>query len=192
MHQNHFVTSRLPTNDGYTWTLASRLGHMLARCEEQFGPRDNTYAILGIEFGPDPVPHTWFPGSRNHVLIQLAPNAIDDEVLACYQLAHECVHLLAPTGTAGANILEEGLATVFSENYILSEFQRAIPTYEQNYAFAAAMVRHLLSKEPDAIPRLRRVEPCFSKMTPKVFAAAGLQIPSNIIDQLLAPFAPTS
>lgn len=35
---------------GCTWTLSSRLGQMLREAEEQFGERDKSYTILGIEF----------------------------------------------------------------------------------------------------------------------------------------------
>ena len=47
------VAQRLSDGCGYTWTLASRLGEMLHMAEELFGPRDCSYTILGIEFGPD-------------------------------------------------------------------------------------------------------------------------------------------
>ena len=64
------VAQRLSDGCGYTWTLASRLGEMLHMAEELFGPRDCSYTILGIEFGPDN-PRIWYPGNRRHIIIQL-------------------------------------------------------------------------------------------------------------------------
>lgn len=68
------VAQRLPTNDGYTWTLASRLGHMLQRAEELYGLRDTSYTILGIEF-TDGNPQSWWPGNRRNIVIQLSTGA---------------------------------------------------------------------------------------------------------------------
>jgi hypothetical protein len=64
----------------------------------------------------------WYPGDRKHIVIQLSVNCLTDLPRACYQLAHECIHLLAPTGRQNANNLEEGLATLFSEDYATCEF----------------------------------------------------------------------
>jgi hypothetical protein len=44
------IANPLPSGDGYTWTLASRLGEMISEIEAQFGKRDRSWTILGIEF----------------------------------------------------------------------------------------------------------------------------------------------
>ena len=36
---------------GFLWTLTTRLGKLLFDAEQQFGPRDPSWTILGIEFG---------------------------------------------------------------------------------------------------------------------------------------------
>ena len=82
---------------GYTWTLPSRLGRILREVEELYGLRDSSWTVLGIEFGPRN-PHLWYPSSGKNIVIQLGMSAIDHAGLARYQLAHECVHLLAPNG----------------------------------------------------------------------------------------------
>ena len=67
--------------------------------------------------------------------------------------------------------------------------QDAIRTRSQNYIDAAARVRELLQLEPDAIRKLRAVEPDFFRMTEHTFADAGLdQIPQPLMAELLRTF----
>jgi hypothetical protein len=103
----------LPDSTGWTWTLASRLGHILSTAEGLFGPRDHTYTILGVEFGGGN-PQIWYPGSCRNIVIQITPECATDMSRACYQMAHEVIHLLSPSGGNNANNFEEGLATYFS------------------------------------------------------------------------------
>ena len=187
MNPSHFTASRL-TDGSSSWTLVTRLGQMLSRAENLYGPRDRSWTILGIEFGLVPPPMIWFPGDCKHIAIRLAPNVLDNEVLACYQLAHECVHLLAPIGQANVPVLEEGVATAFAEDYV----SNPLLTNEPAYIRAAAVVRELLSNTPDAILRLRAIEPCFQKITASVFGEAGLTVPKAMIDELLSSFKPTA
>lgn len=189
MLDTHFIAAALPTNDGFTWTLMSRFGHMLTEITSLYGHRDMTWTPVGVEFGPSG-PQLWYPGNCRNVAIQLAMNAVDDNALACYQLAHECVHLLAPTGKAVAPVIEEGLATVFSEDYVRQIFGLPSFTRLPSYIDAATKVRQLQAVDAHAIKSLRAVEPSFVKMTSATFAAAGLHsVPSTLIDELLAPFA---
>jgi hypothetical protein len=185
---SHYIAVSLPENTGFTWTLVSRLGAMLHEIEGLYGRRDMSWTPIGVEFGPE-TPQLWFPGNCKNIAIQLAPNARWDNVLACYQLAHECVHLLAPDGRDGAPVLEEGLATVYSEDYIARNFNRAGLTNFQSYADAATKVRQLLALNPDAIKALRQIEPCFKQMTASTFVAAGLHTaPESLVNDLLTPF----
>ena len=107
----------LSDHEGYTWTLVSRLGEMLYTAEELFGPRDQSYTILGVEFVDDG-PQIWYPGNCKHIIIQLNPLAATDMSRACYQMAHETIHLLAPTGGQNANNFEEGVACYFASYYL--------------------------------------------------------------------------
>ena len=177
----------LPTGDGYSWTLTSRLGAILCELEGRFGERDKSWTILGVEFEKNG-PQIWYPANCKNIAIQLAPNAIENEMLACYQLAHEAVHLLAPTGGRHAPILEEGLATVFSEDFVLREFRVSNVTNLPHYIEAAACVRLLLETHPDAISRLRAIEPAFFKMSSSTFVRAGINIDNEHISQLLSSF----
>lgn len=106
------------TDDGYSWTLVSRLGDMLQELERIYGPRDKSYTILGIEFEKNG-PQLWYPGNRKDIIIQLSLEAQYDLPMALYQLAHEAVHLLAPTGGSHSTVFEEGFATVFAWDYTM-------------------------------------------------------------------------
>lgn len=188
MLDSHYIAASRSENDGYTWTLVSRLGAMLSEIEGLYGRRDMSWTPIGVEFGPE-CPQLWFPGNCKHIAIQLAPNARWDNVLACYQLAHECVHLLAPDGHSGAPVLEEGLATVFAEDFVARNFNRSGLTQLQSYVDAASKVRQLLALDPEAIKSLRNVEPCFKKMTASTFGMAGLNFgPEGLVKDLLVPF----
>jgi hypothetical protein len=160
---------------------------MLYEVEQLYGVRDLSWTILGVEFGPD-TNQVWYPGNRKHVAIQLASNAQESTPLACYQLAHECVHLLAPGGGSPSAVIEEGLATVFSEDYVLREFGLKDLTNMPTYRAAAALVRELLSIVPNAIQRLRAIEPAFRQLTPETFVAADVLVPPSLVAQLLVTF----
>jgi hypothetical protein len=173
---------------GYTWTLASRTGHILQSLEASFGPRDKSYTLLGVEFA-DGQPQIWYPGNCGNIVIQLSTSAIDNMPRAVYQLAHECVHVLAPSGRSAAPVVEEGLATVFSEDYVLRHFGIHFGTELERYARAAHDVRELVSTYPDAIKALRKVEPAFYKLNVQTFEKAGLlNVPVALRDRLLTPF----
>jgi hypothetical protein len=181
---------------GNTWTLATRFGQLLHKIERKYGFREPGWTLLGVEFHDD-VPQVWFPGSgdyppRRHIVIMLSAAAFSNEKQAIYQLAHECVHLLSPGKLGSATVMEEGLATAFSEDIIeewFGEKNKAGYTNDQRYRDAAAHVRQLLQQEPDAILHLRGVEPAFSRMTAATFVDAGLNVPTALVDELLSKFS---
>ena len=187
MNPTHFIAQQLPSRDGYTWTLPSRLSAILAEVEGRYGERDRSYTVLGIEFGPE-TPMLWYPGSRKHIVVQLALNALDDTALALYQLAHECVHLLSPTGGVNAPVLEEGLATIYSEEYVAREFNRTGLTNIASYIHAASLVRQLLQHDDQAIPKLRALEPSFVRLTSEHFQRVLAGVDGVLVQQLLTRF----
>ena len=65
---SHFLAQPLPGGGGYTWTLPSLLGDMLDRAQTQFGPRDLSYTLPGVEFGFG-LPCIWWPGHRKDLVI---------------------------------------------------------------------------------------------------------------------------
>ncbi|MBB1287666.1 hypothetical protein H5085_02460 [Pseudoalteromonas sp. SR43-6] len=190
INSRHYLTQPLSTNDGYTWTLASRLGAMLREIENLYGERDKSWTFVGVEFEKNG-PQNWFPGNCGNIAIQLNTNALDNEILAHYQLAHEVVHLLAPDGKRGAPIIEEGLATLYSEDFISREYGATGYTNMPSYIDAAKSVRDLLSFDPEAIKKLRAVQPSFKEMTVETFKIANINYPQEKILKLISAFVRT-
>lgn len=180
------IANPLPSGDGYTWTLASRLGEMIAYIEAQFGERDRSKTILGIEFC-DSGPQTWFPGNRGHIVIQLGLSAKEDPVQALFQLAHESVHLLDPVVFGFATVLEEGLATHFSLQYI-KQFHSNYTTSDQKYAAAARLVAQLLDIDPMVIKDLRSKGIKISQISASQLVAVCPQLPKSVALALSTPF----
>ena len=182
------VTQPLCDRSGYKWTLASRLGDMLDLAEQLFGKRDYSYTILGIEFACDG-PQIWYPGNRRHIIIQLGFRATTNLSEACYQMAHETVHLLAPTGCRNANNLEEGVACFFANYYMKKTFNAprrctGMPSYEQ----ALALVEPHLDEDIHCIRRLRKNQPSFRKMSKDAVSKDFQNLTPQDVDFLLETF----
>lgn len=161
MDPSHWIAHKIP--HGYSWTLISRLGQMLQIAEKRFGERDKSYTILGIEYS-DSNPQTWYPGDCKHIAIQLGVAARADLNQALFHLSHECIHLLAPTKKRGVNVLEEGLASYFSVEYMLKEIGVSMQSSLESYRAAEQKVREVLDIDPNAIWKLRNRRPGFSDM----------------------------
>lgn len=152
-----------PYPGGSSWTLTSRLGHLLETAENSFGPRDRAFTPIGIEFGGDR-PTTWFPGNADRVSIRLSMAAANSPSQAYYQLAHEVIHLLAPRAGKIACNFEEGLATTFSDDECAKlgiVFGLGILAYER----PRNLVRSILKKQPDVIMLARAERPCMFDWT---------------------------
>lgn len=160
MNDPLLIAQTLP--HGYTWTLASRLGDMLTFAEELFGARNKQFTILGIEFN-DSGPRIWYPKSKENIVIQLSLEALNSETLALYQLAHECIHLLSPSGSANANVLEEGLAVYFSWWYLKEALglDGKNVTNSDAYKTAGLLVEKLLHLNPEFFLQVRSSHPRF-------------------------------
>lgn len=181
---------------GMSWTLTTRTGELLTELEDRYGARDKSWTLLGIEFSEDG-PDIWYPGSNDspppkHVAIRLSPAAFRNYKEAMYQLSHECVHLLSPSGRASAPVMEEGLAKLYSMEIIVRLCGHPPGQNYGNlsaYDYAAGYVHQLLQIDSNAIRKLRDKEPAFFKMTATTFTEAGLsQVPQPLIDELLRAF----
>jgi hypothetical protein len=150
------------------WTLTTLLWRLLRQAEEQYGPRDTAWTIMGIEFGAT-VPQTWYPnrasGARDVVVI-LSETAASSLQQAVFQLAHEVVHLLAPGDDPPANRFEEGLATLFSHQ-ICAQCGSTFHAGDARYLSAETDLLALLNlAPPNAISMLRLDRPRFSSFDP--------------------------
>lgn len=177
----------LLNDGGYSWTLTSYLGDMLTKAEQAYGSRDISYTILGIEFY-DSGPQIWFPGNCRHIAIQLTLSTMNDMPLGCYQLAHECIHLLSPTGTRASSTLEEGLATFFAHNYVQDKFNIPISAGDPRYESARVLVSQLLSIDENAVKTLRDIEPTISNITASQILSCYPSFDSRTAEALVAPF----
>jgi hypothetical protein len=156
---------RSKTLNGDSWTLTTRLGNMLNLAQAAYGPRDDSYTILGIEFVENNPPQIWYPGNCKHIAIQLTPDTITNQLEGCYQLAHECIHLLSPSGGCTVNVLEEGLATYFAHQYVEKEFNFTILPTIKSYEIARQLVHKLLKFDADAVKKIRKSQFAISKIT---------------------------
>ena len=178
----------LSDRDGYTWTLVSRLGEMLYMAEELFGPRDRSYTILGVEFVSDN-PRIWYPGNCQHIIIQLDLSAATNMFQACYQLAHETIHLLAPTGGKNANNLEEGVACYFADLFMKEAMRNPYPPPSLlSYRAAFELVKPLLDADKYCIRKLRKQQPSFSKMSEEQISIAFPNLTSKDVGFLISKF----
>ena len=160
VYDNLIIAFPCPPESGspYTLTLASRLGHMFEMAERRFGPRDQSYTILGFEFRAG-LPQIWFPGNAKHVIVQLDSANLYDQNLPLLQMAHECVHLLTPVLPANVSVLEEGLATYFSKEYMASHVGGVWFTGDQKCGHAEMLARKLLLLNADAIKHFEKLFP---------------------------------
>ena len=188
IEKNLLFAERMSDDRGYTWTLASRLSNMLHMAEELFGPRDYSYTLLGIEFGPDN-PRIWYPGNRRHIIIQLSLLAATSMSQACYQMAHETIHLLAPSGGRNANNFEEGVACYFAAYYMKRKLNQlplnpGLPSYER----ALALIKPCLDEDIYCVRRLRENQPSFLDMSKEEISKEFPKLTSEDVNFLMSPF----
>jgi len=176
-----------PFPGGHTWTLATVTGRLLREAEARFGPRDRSFTLLGVEFTSTDVPQTWFPGASDQVIIQLSDQARTEPHRACFQLAHEIIHLLAPISGGGAPVIEEGLATLFADEQA-ARYRWNIATGMRSYLDAKAAVSALLFLNPDAIRHIRSTRPGFRQFTPELLINAAPAFDPVLATYLCQPF----
>ena len=181
-----FISHPIP--DGHSWTITSKLGHILKIAEEKYGPRDYSYTILGVEFNQDGHPRIWYPGNRKHLIIQISLDCFNDFNRAVFQVAHEAIHCLCPTGVKSANVLEEGLANLFSIEYTLANGNGIWSSNDQNYTDASELVKQLLSFDEEIIKKLRIIEPTISLIDKSLILKTNPNIPEKLADSLTLKF----
>ena len=183
---DRLFTAPVP-NGGYKWTLASLLGDMLCEAEKLFGERDYSYTILGVELVYDG-PRVWYPGDRKHIIIQLSLEAATDLFVACYEMAQEVVHLLAPTGGPHANNFEEGVSCYFAELWMKERLNAEFLPSMSSYRDVLNAVRPLLDTDRYFVRKLRNQQPSFSKITKEQLKGVFPDLSSDDISFLLKKF----
>ena len=116
-----FVKHPDGNNSKYAQQLRRHLGNMLEMAEDLFGRRDRWYRCVGIEFH-DANPQLKYlsrpDGDGLNIIIRLSQSAAQNMSQTCFEMAHETVHLLAPTGSQNVTNLHEGVACFFSMYYM--------------------------------------------------------------------------
>ncbi len=178
-----------PFQKGYTWTIISKLGHILESAEKKFGERDKSYTILGVEITNQSRPQIWYPGNSKNIIIQITDNCLFDLNRAVFQVAHESVHCLCPTEGNHTNVLEEGLANLFSIEYCkLNGHGDKWSANEIDYTNASENVSKFLRYDSDIIKKLRAIEPKISMINKDLIKKVNSSIPESLIDNLTKKF----
>ena len=146
---------------GHSWTLTTRLGKFLQKAEKEYGIRDKTWTILGVEFSAEGQPTVWYPFSQDNtkfIAIQLTRKTANDKKRALFQLAHETIHLLSPAGpNQKSSVLEEGLATYFSIHALADTGVKIKAQYigSESYIQAYILVSTLYKTHSDTSDRIK-------------------------------------
>lgn len=174
---------------GRSWSLSTVFHRLLKEAEKRYGPRDRSYSYVGLEFG-GPIPSTWYPESGRDVAIVLSDDAALNVNQACFQLAHEVVHLLCPTGKPGATAFEEGLAAMFSDD-MSSLHGWNYFTQQSAYTEPSRLVRLAITAKANGVRHLRATKPLFGDWLPADLEAEfGTALTASERDFLCAQFVP--
>jgi len=177
-----------PIPGGNSWTITSKLGDILLQAENRYGYRDKSYTILGVEFTTDDNPQVWYPQNCNHIIIQITTTCLADMNQAVFQVAHEVIHCLSPSGGRNANVLEEGLACYFSIEYTKMN-GHGIQSYGRpSYQEALTLVEQLLAIDKESIKKARLIQPILSLITKETLMSINSNITNELADKLTNKF----
>jgi hypothetical protein len=182
------IFSSSPIPNGHSWTIVSKLGHILQTAEARYGERDKSCTILGMEISTQAIPQIWYPENCKNAVIQITVNCANDINRAVYQVAHEAIHFLSLTGGANSNYLEEGLATHFSIEYTLNNGHGIWHSGDPKYDEALKLVEQLFLIDPNIIKTLRHVEPTISLITRELLTRTNSNITQDLADKLTRKF----
>lgn len=160
----------------YERSLKKELLTILEEAEFWYGPRDSSYEVQEPLISECTTANVvvypfWF------ARIYLSNNSRIDRQLASAELSHEAIHILSPSYFIGPTVLEEGLATYFSFNYVNRVHGLGWEkSYDPKYEAARQGVSILLAKNEFAIKELRAREPVISKIGEKLLVeVAGIE-----------------
>jgi hypothetical protein len=105
-----------------------------------------------------------------------------------FQLAHECVHLLSPSGGNNALRIEEGFATWFADKAASEHVGFHNVKHIASYAAARADVEVLLERDLLAIKLIRETQPILWELTPADILAALPDTDAALAERLCERF----
>lgn len=175
---------------GYSYTITNMWPDILLLAESMYGPRDSSFTIIGVELYDGSQPQTWYPryDSQKYVAIQLTKECNADMNRAIFQVAHELIHCLCPKPGRHANVLEEGLASLFSEIASM-KYGSSYKVDSSKYQYAMAKVSELLSHDYDIIKKVRAKTMDISSITSEQLKSVCPDLKDELIDILLLPFS---
>ena len=137
---------------------------IIEEAEVLFGPRDRSYEILEPELFDGDHSYGQYV-ERKKIKLYLTRSCGDNYYHASYTLAHEAIHMLSPVLYGESTMLEEGIATYFSHEYVKRLYgwnveETGHPKYDA--ALHAAAV--LLAKNEFVIRELRTHQFVISKI----------------------------
>ena len=161
------------------------------RIEAQFGPSVDEYQIDWIDFCKGGNPCLSYPPCADHksIRIQLVGPALQSADFARFQLAHELVHCLSPSGGPNAAIIEEGAATWFQVYHNRKYVHENIVVNDPSYASVLNSYNQLLAHCDNPFGKLRAVEPHAYLFNTETFLKAGIFLKKSFRAHLLKPFS---
>ena len=189
--QGNTIFNSTPIERGYSWTIISLFGSIMKDAENLYGERDRSFNILGVELCDQEQPMIWYPGSwdgRKDVIIQITKDCETNISKAIFQVSHETIHCLCPKPGRHANVLEEGLATLFSV-YESSIHNTGFLPDSLPYISAMEKVAELLQFDKSIIKKARMLEPDLSSITKEQLLGLQPSIRGNLLEVLLEPFS---
>jgi hypothetical protein len=166
--------------------------------QKRFGPaKPGKWELNIIEYDGDKPAITYPPGFMLYPRIfkynvTLSESTKTDLTNGIFQLSHESVHRLSPTGDNVTNNLEEGVAVYYSKIALEAHtgnndyFDHALATTKfTGYPYAYQLFLQLLADDKEAVTKLRAVEGRFTMLRKEHFKRAGLIVDETLIDALL-------
>ncbi|MGG7664084.1 hypothetical protein [Dyadobacter sp. BHUBP1] len=179
----------VPTSTGYSFSYTSLLGHLITKAETLYGERDKSYTILGVEIMSDEfgeAPQVWYPGNCKHIAIRITSSCLGHLGKSVYQLAHETIHCLFPSGGAHANYLEEGLAVHFALE--CAKEYSYFPKPSQRYQEAFELVDPILKQDRSFIKKLRERELSLYRISRDLIIELAPDISPETAENLVTKF----
>ena len=162
--------------------------------EDRFGPCDPKFVFGSIKktLHKDDKPQIHFPndfhlkgGCVADIHISERPWKCRDRGLGNWQVAHECVHLLDPSVSGTANVLEEGLAAWFQDDQV-----RGIPRTREDkpYEDAKELVCRCMPGLPSAVKKIRSLGVRIREITADRLAPCLPNADRETVERLCAKF----
>ena len=154
----------------YEQTLMQELLRIFKEAEFLFGPRDTSYRLSLPRITECVTSRTYIFAPLRVARIYLSRDSRTNPWRASVELAHEAIHLLAPSGfIPRPTVLEEGLAEYFGQRYASRvhgvSFERGADPKADAVMRA---VSTLLAKNELVIKDLRTRQPVISKIDEKL------------------------